>query len=603
MKKLLFVGDAVRQTGFARVAHAILNHLKQDWDITVLGINYNGDPHDYPYPIYPAMDPMSEQADMRGISKFPALLQKVKPELVLFLNDPWNVAAYLDLDIPCATVAYIPVDGKNMKQVWAEKLNKLDHAIFYTDFGLNEARDAGFTGNGSVIPHGVDLGNFKRVEKQEARRLMGLSKQLPADAFIVGNINTNNPRKRWDLTVRYFAEWVTKYNIPENVYLYCHCDPSNPGWDVAQLCYYYGIHDRMILKSPYVEVPEDKMNVIYSALDVQISTTLGEGWGLTQMEGMACNVAQIAPDWAALGEWAENGIELIACSKVYVTPQNINTVGGIADKEEFIEILDCLYRNPRRRKLIAKRGNELVRHSQYQWKNIAKRFNHILTQAIREKETAVPFKMFGLRRTCTNLVQHLIESNFNARSLEIGGPWKHGKIPSDWIAEKRIKLIVCHKNPYAWLVSLYRLVSEKYGTDPTLPNSGLTPDLTFSEFLRHAVDGFDCPVGRWNRMSTHYFAQPTFTVRHEDLLTHDGQKKFLLQIEDFGFEKRGELKTQNREVWMNQAVTHKEMDRGYYDKEQYMEMFSSDDLNLVNSQLDERIMEMLGYSLAGAKSD
>ena len=53
MAKILWYGDAVSNTGFARVTHSVLDHLKEDHEVVVYGINYQGDPHDYPFKIYP----------------------------------------------------------------------------------------------------------------------------------------------------------------------------------------------------------------------------------------------------------------------------------------------------------------------------------------------------------------------------------------------------------------------------------------------------------------------------------------------------------------------------------------------------------------------
>ena len=53
MAKILWYGDAVSNTGFARVTHSVLDHLKKEHEVVLYGINYQGDPHDYPFKIYP----------------------------------------------------------------------------------------------------------------------------------------------------------------------------------------------------------------------------------------------------------------------------------------------------------------------------------------------------------------------------------------------------------------------------------------------------------------------------------------------------------------------------------------------------------------------
>ena len=133
MRKLLWIGDADVATGFARCTHHVLDVLKETWDVHVLGLNYRGDPHSWPYPIYPC-------GDLFGLGRVSELLGRIKPNLVVVQNDPWNIPEYLKQiqDIP--VVATMPVDGKNCR---GGKLNGLALAVFWTQFGLNEARSGG----------------------------------------------------------------------------------------------------------------------------------------------------------------------------------------------------------------------------------------------------------------------------------------------------------------------------------------------------------------------------------------------------------------------------------------------------------------------------
>ena len=50
---------------------------------------------------------------------------------------------------------------------------------------------------------------------------------------------------------------------------------------------------------------------------------------------------------------------------------------------------------------------------------------------------AIPFKVFGLQRTGTNLMVALLTRNFVVRSLEIGAEWKHGPLI------KRVRSVQC----------------------------------------------------------------------------------------------------------------------------------------------------------------
>ena len=68
MAKIFWFGDAVSNTGFARVTHSILDHLAKKHEVVVYGINYGGDPHNYPFKIYPACT-TANPADKFGLGR------------------------------------------------------------------------------------------------------------------------------------------------------------------------------------------------------------------------------------------------------------------------------------------------------------------------------------------------------------------------------------------------------------------------------------------------------------------------------------------------------------------------------------------------------
>jgi D-inositol-3-phosphate glycosyltransferase len=380
MRRVLWNGDAGVATGFERVTRAVLEEVRKTWEVRVLGINYYGDPVEppYPYPVYNA----SLGGDSWGINRLEEICEGFRPDLVVIQNDPWNVVEYAQvlkpLGIPVA--AYMPVDGLNVKS--GRALTGLAHAIFYTDFALAEARAGGYDGPGSVVPLGVDQAVYFPVPQEIARERIGLTQHFGQDIYIVGNVNRNQPRKRIDLTISYFAEWVKAFDV-RDAYLYLHMAPTGDrGWNLPQLCQYYGIEDRLIVTSRDMEtgrgVDQSMLNYIYNSFDVQISTTQGEGWGLTTMEGMACEVPQIVPDWSALGEWTKDGAIRVPCSSIAVTPSEVNIIGGIPDAEATVNALDFLYKNRHVREDMGRRALNVVSVPDYRWSAIGQKFAAIL---------------------------------------------------------------------------------------------------------------------------------------------------------------------------------------------------------------------------------
>lgn len=377
--RLLWVGDALVPTGFATVTHAVLDHLRHEWEVIVSGVNYEGAAHDLPYRVMPAR----QGGDMWGMNRFQDLCAEFDPAAVVVNNDWWNVAQFAKIapaGVP--VIGYMPVDGGNLDPETMEELNKLHAAVWYTNFGHREACAAGFTGQRHIIPHGIDTELFQPCERHEARRLLGL--KLAPNAFIVGNVNRNQPRKRLDLTIQIFAAWIKQHRIA-NAHLLLHCAQKDIGWDLRKVATYYGVADRLILTGG--EGMSDlqdagRLKYIYSSLDAQMTTTLGEGWGLTTMEGMACGIPQIVPDSSALGEWAAPAVK-IPCSRTLIHPE-INTAGALVDEAPFVAALQALYQSKAARSRLAAQGLAHVRSEAFRWENVAGQFAGVLATAVRK---------------------------------------------------------------------------------------------------------------------------------------------------------------------------------------------------------------------------
>lgn len=379
-KKLLWIGDAACDSGFAKCTHETLPAFREKYDISVLGLNYRGDPHTFDYPIYPAYVP---GGDLFGLSRLRDILGKVRPDVVIVQNDPWNVPAYMKRFQALYTatdrpffVGAIAVDGKNCR---GKDLNGLDHVMFWTKFAEDEARAGGFEKTSSVVPLGVNLEQFYPGDRTTAREKLGLTDkdhQGLSNGFFVLNINRNQPRKRLDLTIEYFAQAFHELERPDDLFLYLHvCPTGDLGYNLDQLGGHYGLAGHVILVEPgvYKGSTDDEVRLTYQACNVQVSTTQGEGWGLTTLEGMACGLPQIVPNWSALGEWATAAYR-VRCTGRSVTPNNVNVIGGVPNREEFVEALKLAYHSRVWREEVAAAGLRLAAKPEYRWDNIAGAF-------------------------------------------------------------------------------------------------------------------------------------------------------------------------------------------------------------------------------------
>jgi glycosyltransferase involved in cell wall biosynthesis len=389
------------------VADNLLRLLSEHWRITIIAVSM---PHPNYAVSWAKVIPALRFQNWMGSFVLRELVETDPPDITVAFMDPWVLEGFLrDVPDDLPLVGYLPVDGRNMKA--APALDRLAHAIFLSPFAVEEARAGGYHGPASVVGHGVDLELYHPLDKRECRAALG----LPLDATIIGNVGHNQPRKRWDLTLEAFAllreRWEgDKCDTP--LYLYCHCQPHDIGWDLPQLADWMGIQGSVLfpqrmaacfggaeaLRAPAAfangstvarAVPfgagydESYMPLVYNSLDLQWSTTWGEGFGLTTLEGMACGIPQVAPRHTALQEWAAAGACLLPATTRVVAPGGQNLVGGTLDPLELATTSLELLWQPRVLEGYRRMALALAAEEPFRWETCAAQMHAILKQEVR----------------------------------------------------------------------------------------------------------------------------------------------------------------------------------------------------------------------------
>lgn len=434
--KVLAIADAGIRTGFERVAREILGTLHTDGraDVTLLGINYHGQREiDYPFPVHPISYNASDQMGYENLNK---AIDDHTPDVVWILNDLWHTQIYGAIkarDVPMA--CYFPIDAPNLKWHYAMGLGAVSAAASYTKFGANEVAASIRSGvdmlMGSfvqlygegvlaekrpwmnlpaaggatlrlrmdrlqrfqniesyhIVPHGLRTSEFSVRDKGACRDLFG----IPRDRFVVLNVNANQPRKRFDITMRAFAmlaSWAP------DAHLVIHCaGHTMHGWDLRQLAAYLNIEDRITFVHEFKDqLTEDELIALYNTADVQVNTGGGEGWGLPSFEGAACGVPQLVPDWSATRELWKGYGALLPVTDWRIESKFINTAHANVDARSTGAILVDLWLSPERREMLAKAGFQLV-NMQPTWEQVADMTYKVLEEAVGEKAaTPVSFE-------------------------------------------------------------------------------------------------------------------------------------------------------------------------------------------------------------------
>ena len=389
--KLLWCGDIVARTGFARVTENILPTLAKKFNIVVLGNNWWGDPTPLQkkYKMYPSSNRF--QTAPFGEQRIREIVQIEKPDLVFTINDMWIINEQykqikdLHKEKKFKFVGYSPMDSYGWTGCLSDTANEWDAIVSYTQFGAYEFIQGGITKPIAVIPHGVTPGQFYPKDKKECRKELGIKE----DIFIVFNGNRNQFRKRIDITIAAFAKFAKD---KPDTQLYLHMGKKDQGWDIMNLFdremkrNKLDPNNRIILTAdvegpPSVDV--EMLNTIYNAADVGINTCKGEGWGLVSFEHAACNVAQVVPGHTSCKEIFEGYGQLIRCDHID-TDTNFGREMPCPSTDHLVEILNELYNDKKKLEATAELCYTRALDEQFSWTTIAMQFSGLFQDTLDE---------------------------------------------------------------------------------------------------------------------------------------------------------------------------------------------------------------------------
>lgn len=290
----VFLGDSpTLETGFARVTKNIIPNLrlpnKHTW-----GIGYRGLPHDYNFNIYSA-NINSSWLDSQNRERFQDFLLALEGPIVLWcIHDAFRLAQFKGIfkrirkEKELTIVAYIPVDSY-LDEKDGEFISIVDIPVAYTEFGAKNIRR--FTDKKvKVIPHGNDQ-DFRKIENFDRTNYFP---QLHQGLKLIGIVNSNSERKNLFRSMEIFKELIAKDNSWR---LYAHCD-SKGFFDLKKISEEMGLQQFIIFGDPYFNsniightaCSKEELINVYNCFDLLLSTSYGEGWGLTATEAASCGV-------------------------------------------------------------------------------------------------------------------------------------------------------------------------------------------------------------------------------------------------------------------------------------------------------------------------
>lgn len=328
MKQVLVLADAsCGITGFSNVIKHILKdiHDTGEYEIIQIGINYDGSGYDnkeIPYRIIPATSGLNPRYnDVYGRARFIDMLSTGRYDIVFILNDMGVYCTFAkDVQEVCdklpkekkfITIFYFPVDSAlTTKREWVVNSASLaGYPVVYTEWGKKEIAqfDSDLGKRCSICYHGISLKEFHPLSHNEIKMhratIFGGKTDL-TNKFVILNVNRNQIRKDYIKTFKTIAELK---KIHPNIVLIAFAAVKDQGGDLIEIAKQCGLEYGVdwLAPSGYNSmngVPVKVMNQLYNLADCVFSTTHGEGFGLSTLEGMATKKPCVFPANSMLPE-------------------------------------------------------------------------------------------------------------------------------------------------------------------------------------------------------------------------------------------------------------------------------------------------------------
>lgn len=393
-RNILFFGDFGCTTGFGSVSKQLIDHwttmLNEDDKISVLALN-NFAKEAYEYNdkvvVIPAIHTREERdKDPHCRNTLLKFMFNMKFTHVFLFNDvevfnplrdhisdirKKQIKAHKD---SFKTIMYFPIDSVPRKQD-LEILKTIQHPFTYTNYGKDIVLQKITTSKTiEVANHGTDSKSFYPVVEKNRKRLS------PVAEFVFGSVNRNSARKDVASLIMAFYHLKTQIKEPK-ICLYLHMNPLDEyGINIERLCdrleLVYG-HDVICPKdfNENVGVSNQDLNEIYNAMDCFVTTTTAEGWGLSVVEAMACQVPVVAPMHTSLKEITNDGNLVYAVKelKPNVFVQDYEKIRMQSDVQEVAAMMLKVLKEWKSDKQSRMVQNAYIKAISYNWQETAEK--------------------------------------------------------------------------------------------------------------------------------------------------------------------------------------------------------------------------------------
>jgi glycosyltransferase involved in cell wall biosynthesis len=251
--------------------------------------------------------PKDGRIDDHGQGIVPMHAETFGAEVIITHYDAW-VFEPDKLLVPW--VPWYPVDCEELPEKISSRVQHAAMRITQTRHAVDRTERVGL--DAEYVPAAFDKSLY--YPRQDGAQVRSYLKA--EDKFLVACVaaNTGHPaspsRKSYPQMFEGFRLFLDE--MPDaKLYIHAH---QHGQFDLGALAHHYGIQDHLVTAVPYhISVGAygpDYMAGIYSAADVLLSPSMGEGFGVPIVEAQACGTPVITGDWTAMSEVTRTGLAI-----------------------------------------------------------------------------------------------------------------------------------------------------------------------------------------------------------------------------------------------------------------------------------------------------
>jgi D-inositol-3-phosphate glycosyltransferase len=302
MKKCLFYGEnPVIATGFSQVSRHILPVLLQEYEVNAVLVNFFDDMtiEGIPAHLHTFCESKDDKLQIMAIEKH---IREDDYDLLFIIMDihvAWGLLPAIQerQSQDARIICYPAIDCDNLPQEYYQIVEHME-IIAFSRYAQNQIKQ--YTGKDvPYIYHGVDVDVFRPASKEEKQQWRKKYFHIEDDTFLVSVFARNQWRKDIGRSIMAFKLFHEQYPHSK---LYLHMAQQDLGGNITLQARLLGIDlldgSVVFVPDPFSMsgVPAEVLRQLYCCSDAVISSSQGEGFGLTTIEAMACGVPFIGPD-------------------------------------------------------------------------------------------------------------------------------------------------------------------------------------------------------------------------------------------------------------------------------------------------------------------